>query len=236
MTQELHKLKTQLDDSERDRSWLLNELARTQTTTELLASRSRTPKLNGMRRRPRNRRTTGKTMIARLSSSYRRASGRRNREEKAEIAKRRKQKVQVAHQVADRIKSAALRAADRRGTRPRAPADGGEPIPADGVLEAVLAVSRERTCAWVLMIERTARPPRTPRRASRTCRSSSRSSSDRWTACRATMMTGSWPCRRRPRRWSASTPRPSPSPSRRQRRRRGAGIRTRLRTCGNTPR
>ena len=37
MTQELHKLKTQLDDSERDRSWLLNELARTQTTTELLA-------------------------------------------------------------------------------------------------------------------------------------------------------------------------------------------------------
>ena len=105
MTQELHKLKTQLDDSERDRSWLLNELSRTQTTTELLAVKIADAEAQ------RNAPPTPEpeddgddddsAPVVVLSPRERL---RREREEKAEIAKRRKQKVQVAHQVADRIK------------------------------------------------------------------------------------------------------------------------------------
>ena len=105
MTQELHKLKTQLDDSERDRSWLLNELSRTQTTTELLAVKI--ADAEAQRNAPPtpepedDGEDDDSAPVVVLSPRERL---RRDREEKAEIAKRRKQKVQVAHQVADRIK------------------------------------------------------------------------------------------------------------------------------------
>ena len=105
MTQELHKLKTQLDDSERDRSWLLNELSRTQTTTELLAVKIADAEAQRDAPPTPEPEDDGEdddsAPVVVLSPRERL---RRDREEKAEIAKRRKQKVQVAHQVANLIK------------------------------------------------------------------------------------------------------------------------------------
>ena len=84
-------------------------------------------------------------MIARLSSSYRRASGFGGSEEKAEIAKRRKQKVQVAHQVADRIKECERyeRQIAEERDRVRPPTEESRLLQTE-FLEAVLAVSREK--------------------------------------------------------------------------------------------
>ena len=175
MTQELHKLKTQLDDSERDRSWLLNELARTQTTTELLAVKI--ADAEAQRNAPPtpepedDGEDDDSAPVVVLSPRERL---RRDREEKAEIAKRRKQKVQVAHQVADRIKECERyeRQIAEERDRVRPPTEESHYCRRSSSRRCSRCPAR-RTCAWVLTIERTARPPRTPRRASRTCRSSS---------------------------------------------------------------
>ena len=146
MTQELHKLKTQLDDSERDRSWLLNELARTQTTTELLAVKI--ADAEAQRNAPPtpepedDGEDDDSAPVVVLSPRERL---RRDREEKAEIAKRRKQKVQVAHQVADRIKECERyeRQIAEERDRVRPPTEESRLLQTE-FLEAVLAVSREK--------------------------------------------------------------------------------------------
>ena len=146
MTQELHKLKTQLDDSERDRSWLLNELSRTQTTTELLAVKIADAEARRNEPPTPEPEDDGEdddsAPVVVLSPRERL---RRDREEKAEIAKRRKQKVQVAHQVADRIKECERyeRQIAEERDRVRPPTEESRLLQTE-FLEAVLAVSREK--------------------------------------------------------------------------------------------
>ena len=145
MTQELHGLKTQLDDSERDRTWLLTELARTQTTTELLnkkladeEARSSTPAPAVDAEEDDDDDDEPPPIV--LSPRTRR---RRNQEEAEEIAKRQRQKVQVAHQVASKLHECQRYEAQLEDNRSQMrPPTRESVLLQTEFLEAVLAVSR----------------------------------------------------------------------------------------------
>ena len=145
MTQELHGLKTQLDDSERDRTWLLTELARKQTTTELLNKKLADEEARSSTPAPavdaeEEEEDDDEPPLIVLSPRTRR---RRNQEEAEEIAKRQRQKVQVAHQVASKLHECQRYEAQLEDNRSQMrPPTRESVLLQTEFLEAVLAVSR----------------------------------------------------------------------------------------------